>query len=89
MHLYKAAADSIGTAEARELASRLESWHDAMVNHVRAIRVRGAECDDDCPHEVARALWAEALAVCGDYALRFTFLQSHGGALGRDAALIA
>lgn len=89
MHFYKAAADLIGTADAHELAARIAAWHDAMVHHARAIRVRGAECDDDCPHAQAGALWAAALEVFGDHAWRFTFLQSHGASLSGGDAVVS
>ena len=85
MHLYKAAADLIGTPDARELAAELASWHDAMVNHLRAVRIRNAACDEDCPHERARTLWTAAVGVFGNLASRFAFLQAYGGPADRLA----
>lgn len=78
MHLYTAAANQIGTIDARDLAMRIAGWHDSMVNHLRAVRTGVVRCDDECPHEQARVLWPAAVDVFGDHALRFTFLQSHG-----------
>lgn len=78
MHLYQSVADLVGTLDARDLARQLASWHDEMVNHVRAVRLRGLHCEDDCPHERARMLWATALDVFGEHASRLTFLHAHG-----------
>ena len=83
MHLYKAAADVVGTPDARDLSMELASWHDAMVNHLRAVRFRNAACDEDCPHEQARTLWTAAVGVFGDVASRFAFLRTYGAAVER------
>jgi hypothetical protein len=85
VHLYKSAADLVGTPDARELAAELASWHDAMVNHLRAVRLRNAACDEDCAHERARVLWTAAVGVFGDVATRFAFLQTYGGPADRIA----
>lgn len=78
--MYLALGNAIGTLEARDLAQRLAAWHDSMVKHLRKASLRGAECEDDCPHVDARMLWAEALATFGDDAHRLTFLRTHGAA---------
>jgi hypothetical protein len=76
--MYRILGDAIATIEARELAERLVAWHDAMVNHARAAALRRAICDDGCPHDQARLLWAEARSVFGDDAGRLAFLRKHG-----------
>ena len=79
MNLYRVIGDAIATLEARDLAERLVSWHDSMVKHLRVVTLRGGSCDEGCPHEEARLLWAEAMDVFGDDAGRLAFLQAHGG----------
>jgi hypothetical protein len=76
--MYRVLGDAIATLEARDLAERLVSWHDAMVKHLRVVSLRGASCDDGCPHEQARLLWADALDVFGEQAGRLSFLRTHG-----------
>ena len=80
MNVYRVIGDAIASLEARELAERLVSWHDAMVKHLRAVTIRGAACDEECPHEQARLLWSEALEIFGGDADRLAFLRTHGGA---------
>jgi hypothetical protein len=67
-----------GTGEAASLPQRLAAWHDAMVAHERRVRAGriGDECDDDCAHGQARALWSEALATFGERAHELSFLRS-------------
>jgi hypothetical protein len=79
VNMYRVAGDLIGTEEARDLALQLVGWHDNMVKHLRQVRLRGAGCDEECPHEQARSLWRMAVAVFGAEAEKFTFLQTHGG----------
>ncbi len=79
MNLYRVIGDAIATLEARDLAERLVAWHDSMVKHLRVITLRGGGCDEGCPHEEARLLWAEAMDVFGEDAGRLAFLQTHGG----------
>jgi hypothetical protein len=78
MNLYATMASGAETPASSSLADRLAEWHDAMVAHER--RLRGArrddECDDECPHVEARALWAEALRVFGERAHELVFLRS-------------
>jgi hypothetical protein len=77
--MYLALGNALATLEARDLAKRLVLWHDAMVKHLRTASRRGAGCKDDCPHEQARLLWAEAVEVFGDEAQKMAFLRTHGG----------
>lgn len=76
--MYRILGDAVATVEARELAEQLVAWHDAMVKHVRAVSLRGAECEEGCPHEQARVLWAQALDVFGPEADKLVFLRKHG-----------
>jgi hypothetical protein len=76
--MYRVIGDAIATAEARELAEQLVAWHDAMVKHLRAVTLRGAACDDGCPHEQARLFWPQALELFGDDAVKLSFLRTHG-----------
>jgi len=71
--------NTIGSREAVELAQRLAAWHDAMVVHRRRVgAARVGECEPDCPHTEAKALWLEALDVYGDRAHELAFLRAHG-----------
>jgi hypothetical protein len=54
------------------------AWHDAMVNHLRAVTMRGARCEEGCPHEAAGLLWLEAVQVFGESAEKLAFLRHHG-----------
>ena len=93
MNSYRMLGEQTGTAEARDLAVQLQTWHDAMVMHLRAADRRGAPCADECPHEAARVLWPMALDVFGPLADTLAFLRAHGGGAprptmeGRDARL--
>src|SRR6185436_20005322 len=59
--LYRSIANAVGTREGRDLAHRLNAWHDAMVIHRRrGGDAAGPSCDADCPHEEAESLWREA-----------------------------
>ena len=80
MNLYHMIGSTIGTAEALSLSGRLAAWHDAMVTHDRRIRASRTpiQCDEDCPHAEASALWSEALATLGERAHELEFLRSHG-----------
>lgn len=78
MNMYQALGDAAATFDGRDLAARLVSWHDSMVMHLRAISFRGVACDEGCPHEQARLLWAEAMDVFGRKAKRLAFLRTHG-----------
>ena len=79
MNMYRRLGDQIATTEARELAEQLVAWHDAMVKHLRVLRLRlGAECDEGCPHEDAASLWTAARATFGAGAGHLEFLRSHG-----------
>lgn len=69
--------EQAGTAEARDLALELQTWHDAMVMHARGAGRRGA-CPEGCPHEQAQILWAVALDVFGPLADTLSFLRTHG-----------
>ena len=82
MNLYTSIASRIGSSEAHALAARIAAWHDAMVAHERRRGSRFGECGDECPHEQARFLWAEAASVLGDGATACEFLRSHGEAFG-------
>ena len=90
MNLYTFVASRVGSPEAQALSLRLAAWHDAMVAHDRRLSNggTGSVCDDDCPHEEARLLWAEALAVFGDGAAECEFLRSHGEAGASPATLV-
>lgn len=93
MNSYRMLGEQTGTAEARDLAVQLQTWHDAMVMHLRAVDRRGAACAEDCPHDAARILWPMALDVFGPSAGTLAFLRAHGAAPprptmeGRDARL--
>jgi hypothetical protein len=88
MNLYHMIGATIGTAEALSLSGRLAAWHDAMVTHERRVRARRTptECDEDCPHTEASALWAEALTTLGDRAHELAFLRSHAQSSVRSHA---
>jgi hypothetical protein len=77
MNIYRMIGNALGTREAIELAERLSAWHDAMVAHERSARMP-EECDDDCPHVAAPALWREASRVFGERASELVFLRSRG-----------
>jgi hypothetical protein len=78
MSPYAMLGSSVGTAEAAALCVRLTAWHDAMVAHERRLRTARTTdgCDDECPHDEARSLWAEALVTLGSRAGELTFLRS-------------
>ena len=78
MSPYVMLGSSVGTAEAAALCVRLTAWHDAMVAHERRLRTGRTTdaCDDECPHDEARTLWAEALVTLGSRAGELTFLRS-------------
>ena len=78
MSPYAFLGSSVGTAEAASLCVRLTAWHDAMVAHERRLRTGRTTdaCDDECPHDEARTLWAEALVTLGSRAGELTFLRS-------------
>jgi hypothetical protein len=78
VNLYRRIGYANGTPEALHLAERLAAWHDAMVAHERRLRTgRSTDaCDDECPHDEARTLWAEALVTLGARAGELTFLRS-------------
>jgi len=79
MNMYRVLGDRAGTTEARELAERLVSWHDAMVKHLRIIGARPHEiCADGCPHEEASLLWSAAQATFGAGVSQLEFLRLHG-----------
>ena len=78
MSPYAFLGSSVGTSEAAALCVRLTAWHDAMVAHERRLRTGRTTdaCDDECPHDEARTLWAEALVTLGSRAGELTFLRS-------------
>ena len=77
--LYRSIANAVGTREGRDLAHRLNAWHDAMVIHRRRDgAVAGHSCDADCPHREAESLWREALETYGERAHEFAFLRTYG-----------
>ena len=77
MNPYVLAGSGIGTNDATSLSARLSAWHDEMVTHERRIRMgRAGDCDDECAHAEARALWAEAVATFGVRAHQLAFLRS-------------
>lgn len=78
MNIYTSIASRIGSPEAQALAARVAAWHDEMVAHERRRGSRFGECGDECPHEVARHLWTEAVHVFGNVAPDFEFLRFHG-----------
>jgi hypothetical protein len=85
MNFYQLIGSRVGTAEAIALSGRLAAWHDAMVTHERRLRAgrTPAECDEDCPHAEATALWFEAVTTLGERANELAFLRSHGQATVR------
>lgn len=78
MNPYTVFGAAIGAGDATSLSKRLATWHDAMVAHNRRLQSGRAddECDEECPHSEAGALWAEALRTFGDRAHEFSFLRS-------------
>jgi hypothetical protein len=79
MNVYVRLGNHRGSAEARELARQLVAWHDAMVRHLRvAGRRRSANCGEECPHDEAAALWADARDIFGSRAQELEFLRTHG-----------
>ena len=93
MSPYVMLGSSVGTAEAAALCVRLTAWHDAMVAHERRLRTGRTTdaCDDECPHDEARTLWAEALVTLGSRAGELTFLRSraNGGSPSRQEVVTA
>jgi hypothetical protein len=92
MNPYVMLGSGIGTTEAASLSARLAAWHDGMVAHERRLRSgRTADtCDEECPHDEARTLWAEALVTFGPRASELTFLRSRAiGASQQSEELIA
>ena len=91
MNLYTSIASRIASSEAAALSVRLSAWHDAMVAHERRLASgRGFDaCDDECPHEDARLLWAEAVAILGEGAAECEFLRSHGSVHTATSVLVA
>jgi hypothetical protein len=76
---YELVANRMGTNEARALAAELLKWHDAMVIHLRSSESRHAsQCEDDCPHDEAPALWSAACEIFGDDAYELPFLRRFG-----------
>lgn len=82
MNAYRTLGEQAGTPEARDLAADLQSWHDEMVMHLRALRLRGGGCPEECPHSQARVLWPMALAAFGDGAAELVLLRTHGAPAG-------
>jgi hypothetical protein len=82
---YVALGACAETETGASLAARLSAWHDAMVVHQRRLRAGRTDvaCDDECPHALARGLWAEAVATFGARAHELLFLRS--SAVGADA----
>jgi hypothetical protein len=78
MKLYTSIGSQVGSLEAAALSDRLVAWHDAMVAHERRLRagVASADCNEDCPHSEARALWREAVAIFDERANDLSFLRS-------------
>ncbi len=78
MNLYARLAFGSDGLKLSELAARLAAWHDAMVGHERRLRTGRTddECDDECPHAEAPALWTEALAAYGERSHELSFLRS-------------
>lgn len=88
MHFYKSLAYRVGSAEAMELAERLETWHDAMVSHERAQRRQNSRtCPSDCPHSEVADLWREAQQAFGRAADELVFLRTR--AIGAGSQLSA
>jgi hypothetical protein len=85
MNVYRMIGNTVGTAEALDLAERLSAWHDAMVAHERGSARNGQGCDDECPHANAGALWEEAVHTLGEKADELRFLRTHGVSQGRAA----
>jgi hypothetical protein len=85
MNLYAMLSAGVGMNDATSLYSRLTAWHDAMVAHERRQRLDGTdECEDECPHDDAPALWTEAVAAFGPRAHQLTFLRTRAlGTAGR------
>jgi hypothetical protein len=76
---YELVANRMGTNEARALAAELLRWHDAMVIHLRSSGSRHAsDCEDNCPHDEAPALWSAACEIFGDDADELQFLRKFG-----------
>jgi hypothetical protein len=77
VHFYKSLAYRVGSAEALELAERLEVWHDAMVSHERVQRRQDSRsCPPECPHTDVADLWREAQHVFGRAADELVFLRT-------------
>jgi hypothetical protein len=91
MSPYAILGSSVGTAEAAALCVRLTAWHDAMVAHERRLRTGRTTdaCDDECPHDEARTLWAEALVTLGSRAGELTFLRSRASGVSPRHGVVA
>jgi hypothetical protein len=88
MNPYAMLASGSRTSTAAALAVSLAAWHDAMVAHERRLRTgrAGDVCDDECPHEEARTLWAEAQAAFGERAHELSFLRSRATSRAQPTA---
>jgi hypothetical protein len=76
MNIYAALGARTNSPAALDLSDRLSAWHDAMVAHERRLNTGGSgTCDEDCPHALAPAFWAEALEVYGEGAHQLAFLR--------------
>lgn len=78
MNLYTAIGARTYSPDGRALSQRLAEWHDSMVAHERRLGIASAaaDCDEDCPHGQAAALWAEALETYGEAAHELSFLRT-------------
>lgn len=77
MNFYAAIGARACSPGAQDLSRRLTEWHDAMVAHERRLNPAStSDCDEDCPHGQAPALWAEALMTYGEDAHELSFLRT-------------
>ena len=88
MNLSTHLANLVGSAEAMDLAERFGAWRDEMVlPRRRALRPGSDEqCDEDCPHQAAVVLWAQARVVFGEAAQELRFLRSLAAGVQDPAA---
>jgi hypothetical protein len=78
MNPYTQVGSRLGNIESPSLSQRMAARHDAVVGHERRLRAGRTDdgCDEDCAHNDARAIGAEAVTTFGDRARELSVLRS-------------